>query len=583
MKPGVGMQKAEADLVAVQQALGEQYPTTDKGWSVVLQDLKEARVGTSGKPLVVLFGAVGLLLLITVTNVAGLVLAQYSERGRELSIRAALGANRTQVVVCLLREVVWIALAGAVGGFAAAVCSMRLLLRLFADLPRAAELHMDWGAFAFATAVSLTAMLAFGLLPALRATDPQQVAPLIRAGRGTMGPRQRAQNILVGGQIALTLLLLAGAGLLLRSFQNLSRVELGFDPAHTIVFHVGAAWDEDRTRIGRLQERLLAEIGRLPGVEAAGITNFLPASGATLRYQVLLEGAGKLDDTGKMPVGERTVSPGYLRALRVPLTAGAWCPELRTDFNAAPKVMVNRRFVEVYAGGENVVGRHLHWVGMTSGGAQPGAEIVGVIGDMKEDAVGAPAYPYVYACATGGGWPDPEYTVRVAGDPHGWWSSIRQIVHNADPGRAVFGTGTLEDSIDRTLDRPRANATMLALFAIAAMVLAAAGLYGLVAQLVNARRQEIGVRIALGAQPGEIVRWVVAGAGRVVTTGMAAGFALTLLARPLVRSLIYGVSPLDTASLVAAVVVLGLVSVLAACLPARSAAAIDPMESMRAE
>jgi predicted permease len=577
MKPGVAIAQAQGDLARVQQGLGEQFPNTDKGWSATAQDLKESRVGDSRKALLLLFGAVGLLLLITVTNVAGLVLAQLGRRERELAIRTSIGASRGQVVGTVMRETALIALAGGLGGWGAAVLSMNLLMKAFADVPRMAELRIDWRALSFALAVSLAGSLSFGLLPALRATSAKHSASLFRAGPGIAGGRQRLQRAMVASQIAVTLVLLAGAGLLLRSFYNLSHVETGFNASHTVVFHVGAAWDEDRARVGRLQERLLSDLQRLPGVQAAGITNFLPASGATLRYEVLLEGGVNTRDDGKMPVGWRIVSPGYLKAIQAPLMAGQWCPELRVDSKAPPRVMVNRQFTEVYAQGGSVVGRHIR---QTQG---PAMEIRGVIGDIKEDDLSAPAYPYVYFCTMAGAWPDPEYVVRASGDPPTVLSAIRQLVHNVDPTRAVFGAQTLEQAIDADLDRPRSNARMVTLFGMAAMVLAAVGLYGLVTQIVNTRRQEIGVRMALGAAPGRIMRSVVGAAGMLAATGIAVGLALTLAAQRMLQSVLFGVGRVDAWSMAGAACLLGAVSVLAALIPARRAAAIDPIESIRME
>ncbi|MBZ5729225.1 MAG: ADOP family duplicated permease [Acidobacteriia bacterium] len=581
MKPGVGIQQAQADLAAVQKALGDEYPNTDKGWSAAVGDFKEARVGEAGKPLVLLFGAVTLLLAIAISNVAALVLGKLNERERELAIRASLGATRAQVVATVLREIALLAAAGAAGGYALARLSVNLLAKLFADTPRMNELAMDWRAPAFALAASLAGAVAFGLLPALRATAGGAAGTLMRAGRGVAGRRSWTQPALIGGQVALTMLLLAGAGLLLRSFYNLRHVPLGFNPAHSIVFHVGAAWNENRPAIGRVQERLIAGLERVPGVEAAGMANFLPASGASLRNNITLEGLAATEETGNMPTGYRLVSPGYLQALQVPLLAGSWCPELAAYPPGAFRMMVNRRFAEVYGRGNSVIGRHVGFVGY--GPDLPQTEIIGVIGDMKEDSLSAPAYPYVYDCARGGSWPDPEYLVRIAGDPLTAANAIRQVVRSVAPGRAIFGVASLEETLDATLDRPRSQARLLALFALAALALAAVGLYGLVTQVVNARRREMGVRMALGAAPGRILRSVVVGAARLIAAGMAVGVGLTFALRPALRAVIFDVSPLDAVSLAGAAALLFAVAILAALVPARRAAAIDPVESMRAE
>ena len=580
VRPGVSLEQARADLVSVQHALGEQYPATDRDWSVVMRPLKEARIGESAKPLFLLFGAVAALLLITVTNVASLSLAQLRSRGRELAIRVSIGGTRGQVVASVMREIALVAAGGALAGWAAARASLPLVARLFADVPRIGELHMDWRAAAFAAAATVVAALLFGLLPALRATGAAIDSSLLRAGQATPG-RQWSQRALVAAQMAVTMLLLSGAGLLARSFYNLNHVDLGFDPSHTLVFHVGAAWDEDRARIGRMQQDLIDELARIPGVQAAGMTNFLPAENATLRYQVLVEGISTTENQGAIQIGERTVSPGYLKALHAPLLAGAWCPELvPADRNTPPKDIVNRRFVELYAHGRNVVGRHLQWADFSGG---PPEEIVGVIGDMKEDAVGSPSYPYVYSCATGGRWPDPDYVLRTAGDPRAFIPAVRDVVRRVAPRRAIFGMETIEDALATDLDRPRSNARLLGLFAVSALLLAAVGLYGLMAQMVSARRREIGIRMAMGADPAQVVRSILGGAGKLVAAGVAAGCALILAAQPAVRSLVFGVGTLDGLSIAAAAALLTVVSVVAAFVPARRAAAIDPMETLRAE
>jgi predicted lysophospholipase L1 biosynthesis ABC-type transport system permease subunit len=238
--------------------------------------------------------------------------------------------------------------------------------------------------------------------------------------------------------------------------------------------------------------------------------------------------------------------------------------------------MVNRRFVDVHAHGLNVVGRHVQIEGVSM-------EIVGVVGDMKEDAVASPAYPYLYFCAMGGNWPDPEYTVRTAGDPRELLPSIRELVHRAAPNRAIFGVQTLEDALADDLRQPRSNSRLLTLFGLTAMGLAAVGIYGLVSQMVSARRREIGIRMAVGADPSQIVWSLLAGAGRLISAGILIGVAVLLGARPVLRSLVFGISPLDAWSIGAAAVLLVIVSMVAAFRPARRAAAIDPVETLRAE
>jgi predicted permease len=446
------------------------------------------------------------------------------------------------------------------------------------------ELSFNWRALAFAVACSLAATVLFGAIPAIQSTRTDLAPLLAESSRSVSGGRRRLQRGLVVAQLAFTVLLLASAGLLLRSYYNLSHVDYGFDPANAITFHVGAAWDEPRPRIGRMQLNILSDLERFPGVEAAGMTNFLPATGATLNYQIVLEGLAQTEENGTYTVGERTVDAGYLKALKVPLLAGSWCPAtvVIDPQKAVPaKAMVNRRFVDLYAKGQNVIGRHYRFA-QTLAMANPD-EIVGVVGDVREDGLAASAAPYIYTCQPAGAWPDPEYVVRTKGDARALMQQVRQIVHGIAPQRAVFGVKLLDTIVDEALEQPRLNTRFVAMFASAAMLLASVGLYSLISLIVTARTREIGVRIALGANRVQIMRLILAGAARLLIAGIIAGLALTLGAERLIKSVLFGVSPLDAWTLAAAVAVLAAVSLLAAFLPARRAACIDPLEAMRIE
>jgi putative ABC transport system permease protein len=576
MKSGVAIAQAAVDLARVQQTLGEQHPATDKGWSVSVADMKEWRVGEYQRALWLVFAAVALLLAIAVANIAGLLLVQLHRRAREFAIRQAIGGSRPQVVGAVMREVLVISIVGSITGASAAFGLVGLFARTFATVPRMNELALDLRGLAFTAAACGAAALVFGLVPALHATRGELTPTLAEGGRGASAARHRLQRLLVMAQIALSVVLAASAGLLLRSYDNLTRVDLGFSAEHAITFHVGAAWDEDRGRVAQLQERLVAELEQLPDVMAAGITNFLPATGATLRYQVALEGFATPEDNGKITVGERTVSGGYLKALGVSLVGGDWCPPLRADFEAPRKAMVNRAFADRLR--LDPIGRHF-----TFDQFGPAHEIVGIVGNLIEDGPSAVSAPYVYACEPAGSWPDPEYVVRTRGDPRGAMSAVRAIVHRIDPSRAIFGVKMVDTVLDRALDRPRLNAQMLIVFAAAAMALASLGLYSLLMLLVSERTREMGVRMALGAAPVQVVGLVFAGAGRLLVGGIAAGLALTVAAARVLQAVLFDVSPLDGPTLGAAVLVLAAVSLVAAIVPARRAASIDPIEAIRAE
>jgi putative ABC transport system permease protein len=576
MKPGVAIPQATADLARVQQTLGDQYPASDRGWSVSVADMKELRVGEYRRALWLVFAAVALLFAIAIANIAGLMLVQLYRRAREFSIRQAIGASRPQIIGAVMREVVVMAAAGSIAGAAAAFGLVDLFAKTFATVPRMNELTLDWRALVFSATATGAAGIAFGLWPSLHATRGDLAPVLALGGRGASGVRHRWQQTLVVLQIALSILLAASAGLMLRSYYNLSRVDTGFSPEHAIVFHVGAAWDEDRARVGRMQEDLIGELRQIPGVVAAGMTNFLPSTGATLRFQIALEGVATADDHGKITVGERTVSDGYLRALGVPLVAGAWCPPFHHDFKAPRKALVNHAFTDRY--GPDLVGRHF-----TFDQSRSSHEIVGIVGDLTEDGPSVAPAPYVYACESAGTWPDPEYVVRTSGDPRVLIPTIRQIAHRLDSNRAIFGVKMVEDVIAGALDQPRLNARMLTLFAAVAMTFASVGLYSLLMLLVSERTRELSVRMALGARRAQVIGLVLGGAGRLLAAGIAAGLLLTVAMARVFRTVLFGVSPVDGPTLSAAVGVLALVGLGAAAVPAWRAATIDPNEAMRAD
>jgi len=583
MKPGSTIEQAKADLARIERELGEQFPATDKDWSAIVSDLKEQRVGEYRRALLLMFGAVGLLLLIAVANIAGLTLAQLHQREREMAIRSSVGASRWQVVATVMREVVLVAAAGASGGAALAVWLIRLGATHFAELPRIAEFGFDWRALVFATAASLIAALIFGIIPAIQATRADLAPVLAESSRSVSGGRRSLQRGLVVGQLAVSVLLLASAGLLLRSYYNLTRADAGFSTDNVITFHVGAAWDEDRPRIGRLQQQIIGELQRLPSVESAGFTSFLPATGATLNFPIALEGTGKTPENGPFLVGQRTVTSGYLQTLHVPLLAGAWCPAAEPfKFNSSIKAVVNRRFVELYAKNQNVVGRWFKYTQSSLANA-PANEIVGVVGDIREDGLAMAPAPYVYDCPTAGSWPDPEYVVRARGNAHALMQQVRQIVHGIDPHRAVFGMKMLENVVDDALEQPRLNASLLGFFATTAMLLASVGLYSLITITVTARRREIGVRMALGADSGEIIRLILGGAAKLLAAGAGLGIGMTFVVERMLKSALFGVSALDPWTLLGAVGLLAAVSLIAASFPARRAATVDPLNAIRAE
>ncbi|MGH9393232.1 MAG: FtsX-like permease family protein, partial [Terriglobales bacterium] len=432
-----------------------------------------------------------------------------------------------------------------------------------------------------AAAISALAAAGFGLGPALAATRPRLAALLASLNAGAPGGRRRLQRGLVVGQLALTVLLVASAGLLLRSFYNLTHVGAGFDADHVVTFHVGAAWNEDRTKIAVLQTSLLTQLQAMPGVAAAGFTNFLPASNATLQYQIKLAGLAGNGAAGTYSVGERSISPGYLSALRVPMVAGQDCPAMARNPQSPGRALVNRSFVDTYLRGESVVGRAFRW--SQDPPNIPASQIVGVVDDVRENSLGAAPTPFLYSCIAPGAWPDPEYVVRTAGDPAATMAALRGVVARVAPARAVFGLERLQNVISTSLEQPQLDARFLSLFAGFALLLAAVGLYSLMSLLVAGRKRELGVRIALGASRKQVAKLVLAATGRLLIWGALAGLLLTWAADRLLESLLFGVHPLDALTMAATLAVLALIAAAAAWIPARRAAATDPLTALRAD
>ena len=578
LKPGVTIAQAQQDLVNVQQQLARQFPKTDKDWSAMVGSLKEAQVGSYREPLVFILSAVSLLLLIAVANIAGLMLSQLQTREREMAIRNSIGATRAQVVGTVVREVLIISFAGVAVAWLIDLWLLSSLSSVFDVLPRSTEVHLDWRALIFASVAGAAAAVFSGVWPAVKATRSDITVALSHGGR-TLAGEGRSQRFLVAAQFALAVLLLSTTGLMLRSYYNLQHVEIGFDPSHEVTFHVGAGWNEDRARVGLLQKNLIDRLAQIPGVVAAGYSNFLPASDATLRSQIQLQEIARTDDSGKISVGTRSIGGGYLKALNATLVAGEPCPVLGKITAATPKALVNRRFADMYSNGQSLIGMHFHFVDDRPDTAA--TEIIGVVADIREDNLRSTPVPYLYTCIVPGGWPDPEYVVRAQGDPRAVVPAIRAAVREADSSRAIFGLKSLQEQVDSTLDQTRLQAGMISVFGIAAVGLAALGLYGLVTLAVAARTKEIGIRLALGAKPSRIVGDVIRRVGVLLLSGTVVGLFLTWVAARQLQSIVFGVRTLDMVSIGGVLLVLVLAATIATVLPARRASQLDPLIAIR--
>jgi putative ABC transport system permease protein len=577
LEPGVTVEEARANLALVQAQLGAQYPDTDGNLRVQVEPLKDGIVAGSQRSLWLLFGAASLLLLIACTNIATLLLTRGAERRREVAVRLSLGAGPARIARQSLTETAVLAFAGALGGVLLAYAATRTLGNVSLDVARIDEVALD-GRFLLYTVATVAAVtMLCGLLPALRGARGD-LARTMAGGRGHVGARQSLHWWLVGVQVALSVALLAGAGLLVRSIHELGRVDAGFDRGSVLTFRVSGDFaDMSGRNFPVFQQRyatMLETLAALPGVESAATALSLPGVPTAFENEYELP-AGRADPEVRVLAEERNVSPSYFATLGIPLAEGALC---RPDGGASGEVLVNRSFVERYGAGAALVGSPL-----SRGGQAPvAATITGVVGDARERGLDKAPVPTVYFCGLAGR-PSPFVLVRTRGDPLAVADVVRAKVTELEPARAVFSIASLDEQIGDAFAENRLRTIVLASFAGAALALACLGLYGTLSYVVSLRRREVGLRLAVGASQNHIVGQFVTKALRVVACACAAGLLLSLASARALEGMLFGVAPTDPFTLSAVVVVVGAVGALAAFLPALRASRIDPMQTLREE
>lgn len=575
LKPGVTLAQARADLAVVQVQLGEQHPDPDREIGVHVEPLKETVVGGIRGSLWLLFGAVSVLLLIACTNIAALLLARAARRRQEIAIRRSLGASRAAVVGQLLTESAVLAVAGAALGLLVAAGAAAAFRLLALELPRLEEVAIDGRILLYTVASTVAVALLSGLLPALRST--RGAGSLTTTGRTQVSPRHAPQWLLVGVQVALSVTLLAGAGLLLRSFEKLSRVDPGFDPTRVLAFRVSGNWSEsaDWDRLAQRISGTLDEFGALPGVQAAATSWSLP--GVPVQYQIEFELVEGRSETEPPLIADwRTVSPTYFETMRIPLLAGELCRQ-PLDAQSVSEVMVNRSFADRYFPDRSAIGLHLAW----EDGSQTG-RIAGIVGDARELGIDRDPAPTVYACSSSPS-PFPAYLLRTSGEPLAIAGAVRRKLHELEPLRSVYEMAPLEERIEGAFAENRLRMVLLVLFAGTALSLACLGVYGTLSYAVGLRRREVGLRMALGAVQSNIVLLFLLKALWVVGFACAVGLALSFAFTRLLSGMLYGVSPSDPITLFGAVAMVMAIAALAALLPAQRAARADPMQVLREE
>lgn len=582
---GVSFAQAESDLTAIAAALEREFPERNAGWSVTLVPVHEQMVDQIRPALFVLAAAVALLLLISCVNVANLLLARSTVRQRELGVRAALGARRARLVRQMLTESVLLGGAGGLAGLMLAFAFHRGLLALVATripVPRLDQVALDLQALVFTLALSLVTGLAFGLAPAVAGSHTVNEA-LREGGRHGGGPRsRRALGLFVAAEIALSLVLLAGAGLLIRSFVRLQHIDPGFKADHlfTARVQVPAVRYGDARRSSGFYTDAVAKIAALPGVSSAAAVSFLPLSGpgiGTSFYRLDRPAPGP----GEAPVAEvRPVTPGFFRTMGIPQLAGRDFTD--ADGVDSPKVaIVGATLARVHLAGENPLGKRIH---VNIGGPDGGDyEVVGVVGDITMTSLEGGVRPAVYLPHTQLAVGLMTFVARTPQDPMSLTSGVAAAVRSLDPELPLAEVRSMEDVVDATLARPRVVATLVGVFALMALVLAALGVYGVMAYSVAQRTQEIGVRMALGATPLAVFRLVLGQGLRLVAAGAVVGLLASAALTRLLRTLLYETETLDPWTFASTTILMFVVAALASYVPARRGTRIAPVEALRSE
>ena len=588
LKPGVSVQQANTEIRAISMQLAQQYPESNQNRLARVVSLHEDVVGNVRPALLVMLGAVALVLLIACANVANLLLARAAARTREIGIRTALGASRTVIVRQLLAESFLLALIGGAGGLLLAWWGIDVLSALGPkNLPRLADIRVDTTVCAFTFALALLSTLAFGLVPALQVSKPNVSDTLQQGAKGSTGGlhSNRVRAALVVSQVSLSLLLLAGAGLLIKSFLNLRATDPGFDPARVTVFDVSlprVRYPEPDQQV-RFFAQLLPKLQALPGVEAVGGVDPLPFSGNSRASTFTIAGAPPVPSGQDAPnASHLTVVAGYFEAMKIPLRSGRTFGGRDTQ-DSAPVVIVNEAFARSHLPGVDPIGQRV--VLEAPPGQEPRVlEIVGVVGDTHHEALNARPGPEMYMPhpQEAGRWVN--FVLRTGADRlAGLDAAVKRTVQEVDKDIYVPAGKPMQQLITADLAQPRFNMMLLAVFAGVAMILAAIGIYGVIAYNVTQRTREIGIRMALGAQRTEMLALVLRQSLMLVAIGLTIGLIASLAGAQLLKSLLFGVGAADVGTYAAVVLVLGAAAFLASYIPARRAMRVDPMVALRYE
>jgi putative ABC transport system permease protein len=589
LKPGISRERAQSEMRIVAARLAGQYPDSNAGFSVDLVPLREQLTGDARPTLWMLTAAVIAVLLIACVNVAHLLLVRAGAREREIAVRTALGANPGRLLRQLLTESVFLAVIAGVLGLLVAYWGAWILAKEApAGLLQAGQIPIDWRVLAFTLLASILTGLAFGVVPAISGRRSNLNLVLRSGGRGGTGgrTRSRVRDVLMVCEVASSAVLLIAAGLLIRSLVRLQQVNPGFRSDHVLTMQLSLPQARyPGLKVGLFYDQLVSHVAVLPGVESAGVCRFLPLSGSDASANFLIEGQPRLGAADQPRAKFRTASGGYFRALGIPLIRGRLF-DSRDNQHTPKVVIINETAARRYWPNEDAIGKHI----LSNFEEDQWSTIIGVVGDVKHSGLDAETNPenfyhflQIPPESMNFAESNMALVIRTSSDPAAMTSAVLRELRTLDPSQPVFDVHAMQDVLYGSLAKQRFRTFLIGAFAALALLLASLGLYGVVTYSVSQRTTELGIRMALGAQPGSILQLVVFRAAGLAAIGLGIGVAVTLAGRPIIARFLFGVSPADPITLGTASLVILLVALAASLAPALRAARVDPAAALRAE
>ena len=584
LRPGVAIEKAQNEMMSLASQLEQQYPNTNARLHLNIVPITEEVVGDIKPALVRLLGAVGMVLLIACANVANLLLARAAARQKEIAIRLALGAGRIRLIRQLLTESILLGLLGGVLGLGLAFIGIKVLLAINPpNVPRLDEINIDGRVLGFTLLMAILTGIIFGLIPALQATKPDLNETLKSEGaRGSTGGlhKQLVRSALVISEVALTVILLIGAGLMIKSFLALQNIKPGFNPDNVMTVQVNLPTTKysSKQAMASFYDRALKRLETLPGVEAVGASLVIPLMDRRTSTRFTIDGRPPATPDERLIANFRPISHDYLRAMGIGVLSGRAFTEQDRD-QSPPVAIINASFKRRYFPGDDPVGKHL-----TRASDKISREIVGVVDDARDtDLKDADPGPALYTPYQQTPYPFMGLAVRTSARPESMTSAIRSALMEIDSAQPIYDAKTMRQRVDEAVSQPRLYATLIGVFAGVALALAAVGIYGVLNYSVNQRRQEIGIRMALGAQPGHILKMIVGQGMTMAVIGLGIGVVLAYFLTRYLAGLLYGVGVNDLTIFIGIPLLLAIVSLLSCYFPARRATKVEPMIALRAE